>query len=157
MTAPDLVAACVMHLRAHQTVTGLIAVDADGDPLIVQDEAPARSEFAEGLAIVVSHAGTESAGVRGGTFEATRLQLEFWADPRRDDDDNVEAPSEPRARMVAAYRAVDRIMHRPQGGTQDWGGVTTIDCERRAGINPYQVPGTGGLWRGTALYAVGDA
>jgi hypothetical protein len=37
------------------------------------------------------------------------------------------------------------------------GDVATTDSTRLSGLTPYQVPGSDGLWRGTAYYAVGLA
>lgn len=150
----DVVAGAVRWLRADPAVTAHVGADADGQPLIVQDSAPERAEFAQRTALVVSLAGYE-AGNDHNTYQQARLLVEFWADPHRDADGFLEAPSAGRERMLEAYAAVDRRLHRPQGGEQDWGGVRTTDCARRAGLTPYLVPGSDGLWRGTAYYAVG--
>lgn len=153
MAGEDVVAGCVRWLKADPAVVATVAADAGAEPLIVQDSAPDRDEFAGAVAIVVSHAGPASGGA--GTFEQVRLQVEFWSDPQRDPDGNLEAPDVGRRRMVDAYHAVDRRLHRPQGGVQQWGAVTTTDATRLAGLTPYLVPGSDGLWRGTAFYGVG--
>lgn len=156
--AEDVVAGCTRWLRADAALAALLAADPTaGGPLIVQDEAPERTEFREAVCLVVSHAGPE-AGNDHNTYEQVRVQIEFWSDPLRDPGGVVaEAPAGARNRMVRAYWALDRSMHRPQGGTQWWGSVLTSDSIRRVGLRPYQVPGSDGLWRGTAFYAVGIA
>lgn len=151
----DVVTAATVWLRADPTLAGVVAADVDGQPLIVQDNAPDRAEFAQGVTVVVSHAGYE-AGNDHNTWQAARIQLEFWSDPARDGGGQVdEAPAGARQRLVRAYWAADRRLHRPQGGALWWGPVRTTDCLRRTGVNPYQVPGADGLWRGTAIYAAG--
>lgn len=151
----DVISGCALWLRADPDTAARLAVDVDGQPLIVQDNAPDRAEFAQGVAAVVSHAGFE-APIEHNTWQCARVQVEFWSDPLRDGFGNVdEAPAGARKRMLRAYWALDRRLHRPQGGEQYWGDVRTTDCQRRAGVNPYQVPGADGLWRGVAMYAVG--
>lgn len=154
----DIVPATVLWLRADPAVTATTGRDPDGAPLIVQDSAPARAEFTSQVCLVVQHGGFE-AGNDYNTYQQVRITIEFWSDPRRDPDGMLEEPSAGRDRMAEAYTAVDRRLHRPQGGQQWWGGrpggVLTTDCARRAGLNPYLVPGSDGLWRGTAVYAVG--
>lgn len=149
----DVVAGCVRWLRADPNVVAAVGADVDGAPLIVQDEAPDRAEFTQQVCLVVAHAGP-AGGNDHNTYQQVRLLIEFWSDPRSVNGD-LEAPSDGRQRMVDAYTAVDRRLHRPQGGLQMWGSVRTIDATRLAGLTPYLVPGTGGLWRGTAFYAVG--
>ncbi len=153
----DVVPACVLWLRTDPHVTRLVGKDADGAPLVVQDSAPERDEFPQQVCIVVQLAGFEG-GNDHNTYQQARLLIEFWADPERDPDGFLEAPSAGRERMTAAYTAVDRRLHRPQGGEQYWGGpggLRTTDCLRRTGLAPYLVPGSDGLWRGTAIYAAG--
>lgn len=151
----DVVAGCVRWLRADDVLGDLLGADPGGSPLIVQDNAPTRAEFAQHVCLVLSHAGP-AAGNDHNTYEQVRLQVEFWSDPRRDTGGTVdEAPAGARQRMVRAYWAADRALHRPQGGVQWWGSVLTTDSTRLSGLNPYQVPGSDGLWRGTAFYAVG--
>ncbi len=152
----DLVAGCAVHLLAQPDVIARVGTDPQGIPLIVQDNAPPRADYAQSLAVVVQHAGP-AAGNAHNTYEQVRLLIEFWADPVRDDDGYLLEPAEARQRMVRAYWAVDRHLHRPQGGAQWWGGVKTTDSTRLAGVTPYQIPGSDGLWRGTAYYAVGLA
>lgn len=149
----DLLAGCVRFLREQADVLALVGIDDNGDPLIVQDIAPAREEWPAQTIIVVSYLGTEGSSERG-TFEQWRIQLEFWVAPYVDGDGSVQSPTEARQRLVACYKAADRAMHRTLGGPQNWGAVRTIDSTRRAGLRPYQVPGSEGLWRGTAIYAV---
>jgi hypothetical protein len=153
----DVIAGAVRWLRAHPAATAHLGVDAFGDPLIVQDQPPPRADFAQQAVLVLSNLGVEGGGNDHNTFQQIRLQTEYWVDPVRDDGGNLTAPSDARQRMTAAYSAVDRLLHRPQGGAQQWGAITTTDCIRRAGLAPYQVPGSDGLWRGTAIYAVGLA
>lgn len=154
----DIVPAAVLMLRALPAVVAVVGVDNFGDPLIVQDNAPDRAEFTSQVCLVVQHNGYE-AGNDHNTYQQVRLLIEFWSDPHRDAGGLLESPSVGRDRMVAAYQIVDRALHRPQGGQQWWGGqpggVLTTDCTRRAGLTPYQVPGSDGLWRGTCTYAVG--
>jgi hypothetical protein len=152
----DLVAGCARHLRGDPLVVAAVGLDPDGGPLIVQDAAPTRAEMDQAVAVVVQHAGA-TAGNDHNTYEQVRLLIEFWADPQRDPDGNLLEPAEARQRMVSAYHAVDRALHRPQGGAQRWGDVATTDSTRLSGLTPYQVPGSDGLWRGTAYYAVGLA
>jgi hypothetical protein len=153
----DVIAGCARWLRADPQLTARVAADSDGFPLIVQDQAPDRAEFRQGVCLVVSHAGP-AAGNQHNTYEQVRIQVEFWSDPRRDTGGQVnEAPAGARQRMVWAYWAVDRRLHRPQGGAQRWGSVLTTDATRLSGVTPYLVPGSDGLWRGTAFYAVGLA
>jgi hypothetical protein len=157
MTAPaeDVISGCARWLRADAELAALVGTDPLGAPMIVQDNAPARADFAQSVCLVISHAGP-AAGNEHNTYEQVRIQVEFWSDALRDAAGDVdEAPSGARQRMVRAYWALDRRLHRPQGGTQMWGSVCTTDCTRLSGLNPYQVPGADGLWRGTAFYAVG--
>lgn len=151
----DVVAGCALWLRADRLLCALLAEGYDGQPLIVQDQAPERNEFAQGVCVVVSHAGP-AAGNDHNTYQQVRLQIELWSDPARDTFGQVdEAPAGARQRMVHAWWALDRRLHRPQGGEQMWGDVRTFDATRLSGVTPYLVPGADGLWRGTAFYAVG--
>lgn len=153
----DIVAAATLWLRADPAVCATVGVDSAGDPLIVQDSAPDRAEFTNRVCLVVQHAGFE-AGNDHNTYQQARVMIEFWSDPHRGPGGLLESVAAGRDRMVTAYQAVDRRLHRPQGGEQRWGdpaGVLTVDCARRAGLLPYLVPGSDGLWRGTAAYAVG--
>lgn len=161
MTTPipapeDLVAGCVRRLRADPALTAAVGADSGGAPLIVQDQAPDRAEFTSTVCVVVSHGGY--AAGNSGSFQSVRLQLEFWSDPARDSGGLVdEAPAGARQRMVAAYLAADRLLHRVGGGEQQWGAELTVDSERMSGLVPYLVPGSDGLWRGTAFYAATTA
>lgn len=152
----DVIAGAVLILRADPAVRAAVGTDASGNPLIVQDTAPLLAEFTQQVCVVVSHAGP-AAGSDLTDFEQVRLQVEFWCDPIRDTAGNAEPSPAGRQRLTAAYQAVDRRLHRPQGGGQWWAGVYTVDATRLAGLTPYLVPGADGLWRGTALYAIGLA
>lgn len=154
MSDEDVIAGAVRHLRADPAVVAAVGADQWGHPLIVQDTPPARTEFDQQVCLVLSYAGS-AGGNLNNTYEQVRVQAEFWVDPMRDAGGNLLAPSEARQRMVTAYHAADRALHRPQGGTQRWGAVLTVDAARLTGLTPYQVPGSDGLWRGTAIYAVG--
>lgn len=150
----DVVSGAVQWLRADSAVTALLATGMDGLPLVVQDNAPDRAEYAQAVCAVITHAGPE-ASAEGSTWEWVRLQVEFWSDPLRDAHDVVdEAPAGARKRMTRAAFAVDRRLNRPGNDSQWWGDLRTIGCARRSGLNPYLVPGGDGLWRGTAMYAV---
>lgn len=152
----DVVAGCVAHLRALPTVTAVVGSAADGSPLIAQDQAPERDELTGQVAVVIAYAGP-AAGNDHNTYAQVRLLVELWADPIRDDGGYAIEPSQARRAMVTAWQVIDRALHRPQGGAQRWGALTTIDCTRLAGLTPYVVPDADGLWRGTAFYAVGLA
>jgi hypothetical protein len=153
----DVIAGAVLILRADPAVRAAVGTDASGNPLIVQDTAPLLTEFTQRVCVVVSHAGPAAASDLT-DFDQVRVQVEFWCDPIRDaNGDPADPPSAGRQRMVTAYQAVDRRLHRPQGGGQWWAGVYTVDATRLAGLTPYLVPATDGLWRGTAFYAIGIA
>ncbi len=150
----DVVAGCATYLLGLPDVLQAVGVGADGTPLIVQDTAPGREELAGAVAVVFSYAGP-AAGNAHNTYEQVRLLIELWSDPLRDAGGYVLEPAQGRRAMVAAWHTVDRALHRPQGGTQRWGTVLTVDCTRLAGLAPYPVPDGDGLWRGTSFYAVG--
>ena len=151
-TADDVVSACLAMLRQVPQLVVVFANPADpGDPLIT-DRAPLREEMPGATALVISNLGPWSAPSTQHTDDSVRLQAELWADPI---PDSTVEPSECRRRLEHAWSALDEVLHRVGGEAQWWGAIRTIDCVRLARVSAYEVPDSGGLWRGTAVYGVG--
>lgn len=160
MTAPvgrdDVVAATAKHLRNTPVVRRVVG--AYGDPpsaLIVQDAAPERADFTGATAAVIALAPATGGGQIDSDGEHTwRVMLELWADPIRDASGMAPEPAETRRRLVNAYMVIDQQLHRPRAFTAQWGDLRITGCRRLVELTAYLVPGSGGLWRGTAFYAV---
>jgi hypothetical protein len=88
------------------------------------------------------------------TMRFHRLGLELHCDPLRDTDKNTVEPGETYRRIEAAYRAVDRRMHRPQGGDMWWGTRITMACLRLAEPVVTTVPEGDGMLRLLVFYGV---
>lgn len=150
----DVIAGMCRWLRAMPPLAGWVAADTDGGPLIVQDVAPPLDAHLADNAVVLAHAGPLASPVDHGAT-ATRVLVEVWAAPILDADGAPVEPSETRRRVLACWRAFDRVINRPQGGTVAWGGVDTYWCDRLADATTYEVPDTGGVWRAFGFYGVG--
>lgn len=148
----DVVSGCIAMLRVRPELIAAFANpdDASSDPLI-SDDVPHREAMFDCEALVISAAGPYGSPSRGHTDDGVRLQAEIWADSG---DMALYEPGRTRRRIEQVWLVLDEVLHRVEGDEQWWGTVRTIGSERLARVQSYEVPDSGGLWRGTAVYGV---
>lgn len=158
MTAPvttdDIVAGALKYLQAQPAVLAVLGTDGDGSPWLWGYRTWATVEGSQSTACIIASDGGWAAANQHNTLRFPRLLLNVWADPVRDGTLNGTQPGEVMLRANAAFEVLDRFLHRPQGGSQMWGSIRTVDCVRMTepAINP--VPDGDGVVRLQAYYAV---
>lgn len=150
----DIVQACVKHLATFPAVVSLLAEFEDGEPFLFQHEMQGVVESTQRAAVVVSQLGGWASPNVHNSLAFPRLSIEVWADPLRDDENNVTDPIEVQRRALYLLKLIDTHLHRPQGGDATWGTVRTIDCQRLGEPVMYRVPDGDGGVRAQVFYGV---
>ena len=157
MTTPtldDFVQGATKHLLAQPTLLAALGRTPGGTPMLFQHQLYAPVEGTSASALVVSSGGSWAAANTYNTVRFPRLHIEMYCDPKRDMGRNTVDPGEVYRRVDSLFGILDRILHRPQGGTQMWGTVRTISCVRAVEPRPYRVPDGDGLMRAEIFYSV---
>lgn len=158
MTAPvnvdDIVQGAARYLLDRADVVGVLGTTAAGTPLLFQHTLYVQMEGTSTNAAVISYAGGWSGANIHNTARFPRLSLEIYCDPLRNSTKHVTEPGEVHRRIHVVFAALDRALHRPQGGEQRWGEVRTLSSTRLAEPNIYAVPDGDGLLRAQTFYAV---
>lgn len=135
MTAPvttdDVVQGAVKWLLTFDDLTELVGVFSEtGVPWLFQHSLWATIEGSQSTAVVVSRAGGWAGANPHNTMRFPRLSLDLYADPLRDDGNNITDPGEVHRRLEAVFDAYDRVLHRTDPDSVFWGTVRTIGCQR---------------------------
>lgn len=161
MTAPvdadDIVSAAVTYLVGFSDVLAAVSTFDVGGllmPGVFQYRPFAPIEGSSGTAVIVESDGGWAGANIYNTMRFPRLLINVWADPIRDQGLNGVDPGEVRRRADQTFWVLDSHLHRPQGGTQMWGQLRTVDCARLTEPVAYAVPDGDGLVRLQAYYAV---
>jgi hypothetical protein len=86
--------------------------------------------------VVLSQRGGWATANRHNTEQFPVLQVEVYSDPTRDANRNPSDDYTPEERAYEVYRAIDAVLHRPDGFDEDWGdamGTLRITGSLRAG------------------------
>lgn len=127
----DIVQGCVKWLQSFDDITDLLGAFEDSDePFLFQHTMQTVLEGTGKAAVVVGYAGGWSPPNTYNTLKLPRISIEIFVDPKRTDDLDYIDTSETRRRIDTIYNAVDRHLHRPQGGDQMWGTIRTVECTR---------------------------
>ena len=154
VTDDDIVQGAVKYLLSQPRCVAAVGTTDIGTPLIFQHQLFYPIEGKSTTAAVVTYnGGSESANLHN-TMRFPRIMLELWADPLRNMGRNTVDPGEVWRRINAVFSIFDRALHRPQGGTQMWGSVRTISCQRMAEPIVYPVPDGDGMMRAATFYGV---
>lgn len=155
VTADDIVSGAVTFLYGQPDVLAVLGSDPDGPWLFQYDLwAKALMEGSESTALVVSSDGGWAGPNLQNTLRFPRLQIDVYADPIRDQRSNMSDPGEVQRRAYQAFQVVDKHLHRVNSGTQMWGSVRTVSCNRLTEPVVYRVPDGDGLLRCQVYYAV---
>lgn len=149
----DIVQAAVKYLLGQPTVLAVVGTTDIGTPLLFQHQLFFPLEGRSSTAVVISYAGGFDANMHN-TLRFPRLMLEIYADPLRNLDRNTVDPGEVWRRINVAFDALDKVLHRPQGGSQMWGSIRTISCSRMAEPQMYPVPDGDGMLRCATVYGI---
>lgn len=153
----DIVQATVKHLIGFPDVLAVLdsfEVDGGSMPGLWQYRLFAQMEGTSGTACVIDSDGGWAGANPHNTLRFPRLMVTIWADPIRDMGSNAVDPGEVQRRAIRAFWAVDARLHRPQGGSQLWGSLRTVDCVRLTEPTMYVVPDGDGLVRCAGYYAI---
>lgn len=153
VTTDDIISAVVTYLRSKPAIIAVLGSDGDGSWLF-QYRLWAEIEGTSSTAAVLSHEGGWAGANLHNTLRFPRLLLSVWADPQRDAGHNATDPGEVQRRANAAFEVIDSYLHRPQGDSQMWGSIRTVDCVRLTEPAIYVVPDGDGLVQLQAYYAV---
>jgi hypothetical protein len=157
VTTDHLIQGVVKWLQGFPDVTAVVGAFADNKPYLFQTNLWVTMEGTQSTAAVLYRAGGWAGPNQHNTMRFPRLGLEVYADPIRDNGNNVTDPGEAGRRIEAAYKAIDTRLHRSQGGTQMWGTVRTLGCTRLGEPDVLPVKDGGGLLVLTAFYGVSEA
>ncbi len=153
-TVDDLVQGITKHLLAQPALVNALGRTPGGSPMLFQHQLYTPVEGTSASAIVLSSAGAWATANTYNTVRFPRLLIEMYCDPKRDMGRNTVDPGEVYRRVDSLFGILDRILHRPQGGTQYWGTVRTISCVRSGEPRPYRVPDGDGLMRAELYYSI---
>lgn len=163
MTTPvpsglDVISGCAVYLSAQTVLTDLLGkFESDDEPFLFQDEIRmVELEGTQKAAVVVADGGSWSSGNEHNTMEFPRLRIDLYVDPLRDADLNYVEPAETMRRGRLIWKVINSLLHRPQGGTQMWGGVRTLSCVKLARPEPYPVTDGDGMLRFMGFFAVAE-
>lgn len=157
VSTDDLVTGCVTYLKAQpDIVAALGSFDATNRPWLFPYTLFATVQNSQSAACVVNTSTGWAAPNQHNTMRFPRLTISIYADPLRDDGNNITDPGEVQRRIDAIYRIIDAHLHRPQGGAQMWGSHRTINATRLG--EPFIVPVTdgNGLQLLTVSYGVAE-
>lgn len=157
VTTDDLVQGCVKYLAAQTDVTAVLGAYPGGaTPYLFQHQLYLAMEGSSTTAAVITRNGGWSGPNVHNTARFPRLGLHVWCDPRRTNG-HVNDPGEAQRRILRAFWAIDRHLHRAAGGQVTWGTVRVISSARLNEPDPYEVPDGDGLLRLLVFYAVTEA
>lgn len=158
MTTPvetdDLLSGAAQYLLSLPDVVAVVGAFPDSTPYIWQETPGINFEREATVGIVVT---TSAIGISDDahTQHFERLGIEFWVGPIRDSvSGQVVEPAETRRRLMAAYRKVDRYLHRTNPSTQYWGTVRTHSSERIGEIDRYSPEDGKEILIGQVFYVV---
>lgn len=156
MNGDDIVQGCVKYLQAFPDVVAVVGSFAvvPASPYLFQHRLWVEMEGSQSTAAVISSDTGWAAPNLHNTLRFPRVVLTLYADPARDSQGNVTDPGEVRRRIDDAFTVFDRRLHRVSGGTQMWGTVRTVSCERLTEPTNAAVPDGDGLRSLVASYAV---
>ncbi len=150
----DIVQGCVKWLESFSDITDLLGKFEDEQPFIFQWTMQGVLEGSSSSAVVVSQAGSWAAPNVHNTLRVPRLVIEIFADPVRTLERDYVNVSEVRRRVTAIFSSVDKHLHRPQGGSQMWGTLRTLECVRLGDLNIEDVPNGDKMVRAWVYYGV---
>lgn len=161
MTAPvtddDIVSGAVKYLRAQPEIVAAVSTYViSGRPTagVFQYRPWAKIEGSQGTAAILTSEGGWTSPNLSNTLRFPRLTLNIWADPRRNDQNNVVDPGEVMRRAFATYRVFDKFLHRTGGPEVMFGQLRVISSVRMTEPVTYFVPDGDGLVRCQVIYAV---
>ncbi len=154
MTQPDdIVTGALAYLYTKPDLLAVLGSDDDG-PWLFGYRLWAVVEKSESTAVVISHDGGWAGANLEHTLRFPRLQIDIYADPRRDMGNNGNDPGEVQRRVNHVFETLDKHLHRVDSGTQMWGGVRTVASARLTEPTIYAVPDGDGLLRAQIHYGI---
>lgn len=162
MTAQDdPIQGCYKFLKSFSDITALVGSTTNPDhsvtPWIWNGESYHVMTSTQACSIVVRDAGSWAGPSDQSTAEFPRIQLEIWSDPPRDAKLNVIAPTEARTRAYDVYRTVDRHLHKPYIGLDQWGTCLVFGCKRLGAPSWLQAKSDDKLGKLTIYYGISTA
>lgn len=155
--ADDIVSGLVTWLRAQPEVVAAVSTYVIGGQStagIFQYQPWAKLEGTCSTCAVITNDGGWVAANPHNTLRFPRITLNIWADPLRDNVNNVVDPGEVMRRAFATYRVFDKYLHRTAGAEVMWGQLRVLASVRLVEPTIYVVPDGDGLVRCQVLYAI---
>lgn len=157
VTKPDIISGCTTYLRSQPDVLSVVSVfPIDGQlvpGLFGYSNWVALEGTGKTCAILTNQGGWTGPNLHN-TLRFPLIGLNIWADPIRDDGNNISDPGECMRRLDAAFEVFDKHLHRVAGETQMWGPIRTVACARMTEPMTYRVPDGDGIVRLQVSYAV---
>lgn len=157
VTDDDIVSGAVSYLLDQPEAVAAVSsfvIGGQPAPGIFQHRPWVKMEGSSSTCCVVTSDGGWAAPNLYNTARFPRLTVNIWADPIRDDTRNVTDPGEVTRRAFAAYKAIDKFLHRTGGPEIYFGQLRIISCVRLVEPVIYAVPDGDGLIRSQSVYAV---
>lgn len=163
MTTPvdtdDIVQGAVKWLEQFPDVLDVLGSFTEDPtvPYLFQHKLYQVMEGSQSTAAVVLNGGGWAGPNTHNSMRFPRIILELTVDPLRAADQNVIDPGEAYRRINRAYEVIDRRLHRPQGGQQQWGDIRTIGCSRQGEPTIFPISQADGALRLQVFYGVTQA
>lgn len=152
MTTEDLTTAARRVLADHEPLTSLLGSSDSWDTWIFRWRPYVTLKASGAAAIVLSERGGWATPNRHNTARFPRLQVEVYVDLPREEGTPVSRVAEERALEIC--RALDEVLHVPDGRTMEWGGLRVLGSTRQQEPQMDAVPDADGLVRVLVYYEV---
>lgn len=156
--ALDLVTAVRRQLALETSVTSLLGSDSTYSTWIFRWRPYVSVEGTESAAVVLAQRGGWTAPNQHNTMEFPRLQVEIFVDPPRDGAGHPQHATAAEEGAYTIWRALDAVLHRPQGGAIEWGDhngkLRVLGSHRLGELDVVDVPEGDGMVRGLVSYGV---
>src|SRR5882724_5784247 len=130
----DPVQGCFKFLKTFSDIVAAVGSTTNPDtsvtPWIFAEKSYKVMTGTQACSIVVSGSGGWAGPSDQSTAEFPRLRLDIHSDPTRDSLNNVTSPVIARTRAYDIYRIVDRHLHKPYIGLDQWGTCLVFGSKR---------------------------
>lgn len=148
----DLTTAARRILAEYTPLTSLLGASDSWDTWIFRWRPYVTLKASGSAAIVLSERGGWATPNRHNTARFPRLQVEVYVDVPREEGSPVSRIAEERALEIC--RAVDEVLHVPDGAAMDWADLRVIGSTRQSEPQVDLVPDADGLVRALAYYEI---
>jgi hypothetical protein len=157
----DLVAAARGYLALQPELYSVLGSSQDWDIWLFQEKSYVRVESSQQTACVLKQMGSWTSPNSWNHMRFPRLQVEFWADPDRDEKANNAEPLSAKDKILAAHNVIDNFLHFTMLSEQWWPEISAtapmriLNSTRQGELEFAEVPDGDGLMRAIVFYAIG--